>query len=105
MPKYEVRYIKEANTVIPDCRFNNPLPSDIQNPSITKMHKFFTLMKGCKKWQVDKDWMKRMINWDLLTHPETIEFNASASIEKKHNLAQDWQSYMAVQNYWISFYE
>ena len=62
-------------------------------------------MKGCKKWQVDKDWMKRMINWDLFTHLETIEFNASVLAVQKQILPQEWQSYMLDQNCWISFYE
>ena len=55
MPKYGLGYIEQANTVISDCYFNNPLPPDIQKPSILEMHKLFTLMKGCKKWKVDKD--------------------------------------------------
>ena len=73
MPKYGLGYIEQANTVILDCRFNNPLPADIQNPYIHEMHKFFTLIKGCKKRQVDKNWMKRMINWDLFAHLDAVE--------------------------------
>ena len=105
MPKYGLGYIEQANTVIPDCRFNNPLSADIQKPSIPEMHKFFTLIKGCKKWQVDKDWMKRMINWDLFSHPDAVEFNASVPAEQKQSLAKEWQSYMNNQDCWISFYE
>ena len=98
-------YIEQANIVIPDCRFNNPLPADIQNPSIPKMHKFFTLIKGCKKWQVDKYWMKRMINWDLFSHPDAVEFNALVPAEQNQILAKEWQSYMNDQDCWIFFYE
>ena len=48
-PKYVLGYVEQARIVIPNNRFNNHMPSYIRNPSITEMHKLFTLMKGFKK--------------------------------------------------------
>ena len=38
VPKYGLGYIEQANIVIPNYHFNNPLPSDIQKPSIPEMY-------------------------------------------------------------------
>lgn len=46
-PRYGLGYIEQCDKVIPDCRFSNPLPSDIQRPSVEEIHKFHTVMKGC----------------------------------------------------------
>ena len=49
--------------------------------------------------------MKRMINWDLFSHPEAVEFNASTPAKQKQILEKQWQTYMNTQDCWISFYE
>ena len=46
-----------------------------------------------------------MINWDLFSHSDVVEFNASVPVEQKQSLAKEWKSYMNNQDCWISFYE
>lgn len=101
-PKYGLGYIGQANSIILDYHFNNPLSEGIQKPYIPKMHKLFSLMKGCDKWQVNRYWMKRMINWNLFTHPHALEFNSAISNEQKRVLAKKWQPYMKEKDFWIS---
>jgi hypothetical protein len=101
----ELPEIEQVDIVIPPCQFDNPLPNGIQNPSIPEMKKFFTIMKGCPKWKVNEDWAKKMLNWDLFTHPQTIEFNQSTSCEKKLEMSASWQTYMKDNKCWLSFYE
>jgi hypothetical protein len=81
-PKYGLGYTEQCDTVIPDCRFTNPLPKDIQRPSVDEIHKFHTVMKGCQKGSIPDEWIKRMLNWDLFTNPETKEFDTATPMMK-----------------------
>ena len=103
-PKYGLGYIEQCDQVIPDCRFNNPLPPSIQRPTITKIHKFHSIMMGCPKATIEEAWIKKMLNWNLFTHPESKEFNLSIPKEKKTCLSQEWQTFISEKNLWISFY-
>ena len=33
-PRYGLGYIEQCDQIIPDCRFSNPLHSDIQRPTV-----------------------------------------------------------------------
>jgi hypothetical protein len=63
----------------------------MQNPSIEEIHKFHLVMMGCSKNTIEEAWIKKMLNWDLFTHPESSEFNLSTSDEEKSSLSQDWK--------------
>jgi len=69
-----------------------------------EMQKFFTLMDGCPKHKIGGAWMKAMLNWDLLTHPEAESFGSAHTIEEKVKLSHKWKQYMEETNSWISFY-
>jgi len=103
-PKYGLGYIKQCDQVIPNCRFNNPLPPSIQRLTITEMHKFHSIMMECPKAIIEEAWIKKMLNWDLFTHPESKEFNLSIPKEEKTRLSQEWQTFISEKNLWISFY-
>jgi hypothetical protein len=62
-------------------------------------------MNGCPRRRVNIDWIKRMLNWDLFTHPQAKEFNATTSAELKKYLSEQWKTYMTIKDLWISFYE
>jgi hypothetical protein len=104
-PKYGLGYIEQCDQVIPDFRFTNPLPESINRPSIDEIHKFHSIMKGCPRESIEEVWIKKMLNWDLFTHPETSDFNISTSDEEKTRLSKDWQNYISEKDTWISFYE
>jgi hypothetical protein len=104
-PRYGLGYIEQCDKVIRDCRFSNPLPSDISRPSVEEMHKFHIVMRGCQKGSINEDWIKRMLNWDLFTNPETKEFNTVVSDSEKLKLSKDWQKYIIENDLWISFFE
>ena len=104
-PKYGLGYVEQCDTTIPDCRFTNPLPSDIQRPTIDEIHKFHTVMKGCQKGSIPEEWIKKMLNWDLFTNPETKEFNTVTPDPEKLSLSKDWQKFMTKEDSWISFFE
>jgi len=55
-------------------RFQAHIPEDLRKPSTPEIIKFLSLMRGCKKSKVKLDWMKDMLNWDLLTHPDAKAF-------------------------------
>ena len=61
-PKYGLGYIEQCDQVIPDCRFFNPLPSDMQRPSVDEIHQFHSVMKGCQKGSIEESWIKIMLN-------------------------------------------
>jgi hypothetical protein len=104
-PKYGLGYTEQCDQVIPDCRFTNPLPESIKRPSIDEIHKFHSVMTGCPKRSIEEVWIKKMLNWDLFTHPETSDFNISTTDEEKTKLSKDWQNYISEKDIWISFYE
>jgi hypothetical protein len=62
-------------------------------------------MKGCPKGSIEEVWIKKMLNWDLFTNPETKDFNIATSDKKKAELSQKWQNYISDKEIWISFYE
>ena len=57
MPKYGLGYLEQMDYLIPQSRFCS-LPEDCKKPSVTEIHKLFTLMNGCKNHKVDTKWMK-----------------------------------------------
>jgi hypothetical protein len=61
-------------------------------------------MMGCPKNTIEEAWIKKMLNWDLFTHPESNEFNLSIPKEEKTRLSQEWQTFISENNLWISFY-
>ena len=61
-PKYGLGYTEQCDIVILDCRFTNPLPKGIQIPFVDEIHKFHTVMKGCQKGSIPKEWIKKMLN-------------------------------------------
>jgi hypothetical protein len=52
------------------------------------MHKLFSLMNGCLKRRLNIDWIKRILNFNLFTHPKAKEFNATTSVELKKELSE-----------------
>ena len=62
-------------------------------------------MEGCANYSVNTEWIKRMLNWDLFTHPDSKKFNLDTSAEEKHFLSSQWKEYMELTSSWISFYE
>jgi hypothetical protein len=77
----------------------------MQRPSVDEIHKFHSVMKGCQKGSIEEKWIKKMLNWDLFTNPETNDFNSAVSDKEKLKLSQDWQKYISDNNLWISFFE
>jgi hypothetical protein len=61
-PRYGLGYIEQCDQIIPDCRFSNPLPSDIQRPTVDEIHKFHSIMRGCQKGSINEKWIKKMLN-------------------------------------------
>ena len=104
-PRYGLGYIEQCDQVIPDYLINNLLPPSLQRPSIEEIHKFHSIMMGCSKNTIEEAWIKKMLNWDLFTHLESIEFNLSTSDQEKACLSQEWQTYISKNNIWIYFYE
>jgi len=103
--RYGLGYTEQCDQVILDCRFNNPLPPSIQKPSIEEIHKFHSVMMGCPKNTIKETWIKKMLNWDLFTHPESSKFNISTSNKEKTCFSSEWHTYISKNNLWISFYE
>lgn len=52
-PRYGLSYIEQVDQVKPSSRFQNKVVDDSKRPSKLEMYNFFSLMKGCKKYQVD----------------------------------------------------
>jgi hypothetical protein len=104
-PRYGLGYIEQIDAIISSCKFENPLPMGLQKPPIPEMHKLFSLMNGCPRRRVNIDWIKRMLNWDMFTHLQAKEFNATTSAELKKDLFEQWKTYMTIKDLWISFYE
>ena len=61
-------------------------------------------MKGCPKGSIEEVWIKKMLNWDLFTHPETFDFNISTSDKEKTKLSNDWKNLIVEKDTWIYFY-
>lgn len=61
-------------------------------------------MDGFEKHKVDTEWMKSMLNWDLMTHLEVKSFDLTTSKEQRIRLDVEWKDYMDSNNQWISFY-
>jgi hypothetical protein len=76
-PRYGLGYIEQCDTIIPECRFSNPLPTHIKRPSVEEILKYFTVMTGCTKGSLPEEWIKKMTNWDLFTNPESQNFDSS----------------------------
>jgi len=72
--RYGLGYLEQARGLIPDCRFF-PVPSDCKKPAVMEIHKIFSLMDGCLKYEISAQWMKAMLNWDLYTNPQADEFD------------------------------
>ena len=51
-------------------------------------------MEGFPKYKVNSDWMKRMIIWDLFTHPDAKEFNLTTSLAEKTIISLRWKEYV-----------
>jgi len=69
-PRYVLGYKDLGDDVISQSRFKNLLPPGMEKPAILEMKKLFSLMRGGYTWQVNSEWMKKMLNWDLCTHPQ-----------------------------------
>jgi hypothetical protein len=65
-----------------DQRRQAYLPEDMRRPSYPEIKKFLSLLKGCRKDIVKKEWMKEMLNWDLFTHPKAEDFAKGLQIQK-----------------------
>lgn len=102
-PRYGLGQLEQANDLFPACRFD-PVPDDCKKPAVMEMHKFFSLMDGCFKFEISEKWMREMLNWDLFTNPQAKEFDHTYSPQAKKTLAEEWKHYMEVNNSWISFY-
>lgn len=96
-PRYGLGYIEQIDAIIPSCRFENSLATGLQKPSVPDMHKFFSLVNVCHGRRVNIEWIKRMLNWDLFTHPQDKEFNATTFAELKKDLSEQWQTYMTIK--------
>jgi hypothetical protein len=94
-PKYGLGYIEQCDTVIPECRFSNPLPSKYKRPSVEEIQKYLTVMTGCEKGSLPEEWIKKMTNWDLFTNPESQEFDSSTPEKEKQRLSKLWKEYMS----------
>ena len=46
-------------------------------------------MMGCQKNTIEEKWIKKMLNWDLFTHPESKEFNLFVPNEEETRLSQE----------------
>lgn len=46
-PKYGLGYIEQCDTVIPECRLKNPLPSSMTRPFIEEIMKYLAVFTGC----------------------------------------------------------
>jgi len=77
----------------------------MQRPSVDEIHKFHSVMKGCREGSIEEKWIKKMLNWDLFTNPETNDFNSVVLDKEKLRLSQNWQKYISDNNLWISFFE
>lgn len=81
------------------------MPSDCKKPSKPEMHKFFSVMEGCKKHTIDHQWMKNKLNWDLYTHHEAESFDLSTPYPERIRLSHEWKAYTQKNDIWLSFYE
>lgn len=103
MPKYGLGYLERMNHLIPESRFRT-VPDDCKKLPIPEMHKFFTLMDGCKKYKIDSQWIKEMLNWDIYTHPKAENLGLTYTVEEKLKMSQEWKIFMQKTKTWISFY-
>lgn len=102
-PRYGLGYLEQMNDLIPPSRLC-PALDDCKKPPVPEMHKFFTLMDGYKKYKIDSQWMKEMLNWDIYTHLEAEQIGLNHSVEEINNMSQEWKIFMQETNSWISFY-
>ena len=78
--------------------------------SENEIRKFLLLYKGISPYNESDTWMKKMLNWDLITHEKHDEYFDEVHIQenptefkKMHKDA--WVKWMKTMNCWISFYE
>ena len=100
-PRYGLGYLEQANCLIPDCRFC-PVPADCKKPAVMEMHKFFSLMDGCVKSEINEKSMKAMINLDLYTNPQADEFDENYTPQEKKELVEDWKHSMEITHGYLS---
>jgi len=79
-------------------------------PTESEIRKFLLVFKGTSPYDQTNDHMKKMFNWDLLTHEKYEEFrnlvNSKSDKEAFQKQCQsDWLAYMKKNNMWLSFYE
>jgi hypothetical protein len=75
-------------------RLTKPFAKNLRKPSALEIKRYLRIAKGCPKSLVSEVWMKNMMNWDLYTHPRSLEFANSTSLTEKIALAQDWKDFM-----------
>jgi len=102
-PRYGLGYLEQAQGLITYCRFY-PVPSDCKKPTVMEIHKFYSLMDRCLKYEISAQWMKAMLNWDLYTNPQADEFDQNYTLVEKKQFTEDWKHYMEMNNTWISFH-
>jgi len=102
-PRYGLGHLEQNNGLILECKFR-PIPSDCRKPGVMELHRFFSLMDGCLKYEISAQWMKAMLNWDLSTNPQADEFDQNHTPVDKKQFVEDWKHYMEINNTWISFY-
>lgn len=86
-------------------RLSKPFAKNLRKPSALEIKRYLRIAKGCPKTLVSEAWMKNMMNWDLYTHPRSLEFANSTSLEEKIALAQRWKDFMEQNKIYLSFYE
>jgi len=95
--------------------FKSPLPPhrlkktqfDVTESEIRKV---LNLLKGVSPYNPQDSWMKKMINWDVVTHEKVdgfVSFSQSQPnpVQFRQTTRQEWLKYMEENNLWISFYE
>jgi hypothetical protein len=86
-----VLVIQETQNIDIKVRQSAYFPKDIKKPSSSEILKFLRLMKGCSKENINREWMKNMMNWDLYTHPDARDFAKRTSNSEKLRLVESWK--------------
>jgi len=79
------------------------------NPTESEIRRFLVLHKGSSPYNPNDIFMKKMMNWDLVTHEKSSEFMEMVEEQKEpqrfmQQAKESWMSYMKKYNMWLSFY-
>lgn len=127
-PEYAPSYLREQLALIDERQsipygqnpglgyYPTPLPANrlkptSLNPSESEIRRFlFSYKNGSAPYDANNAQMKKMVNWDLMTHERSDEFLELAKQmpdpqKFKANAQKAWVDFMKTKNMWISFYE